>query len=60
MISAINYVAAELMKAWFPKNHVNQEWLESDDGKNWTEIALLDAEVAINAYKEYLDKKYEY
>lgn len=48
------------MKAWFPRNHVNQEWLDSDDGKNWSEIALLDAEVAINAYKEYLDKKYEY
>lgn len=59
MISEINYVAAELMKAWFPKNHVNQEWLSSDDGKNWSEIALLDAEVAVNAYKEYLDKKYE-
>ena len=48
------------MKAWFPRNHVNQEWLDSDDGKNWSEIALLDAEVAIKAYKEYLDKKYEY
>lgn len=59
-MSPVNYVAAELMKAWFPRNHVNQEWLESDDGKNWTEIALLDAEIAIKAYKEYLDKKYEY
>lgn len=59
-VSPVNYVAAELMKAWFPKNHVNQEWLASDDGKNWIEISLMDAEVAIKAYKEYLDKKYEY
>ena len=58
-MSPINYVAAALMKAWWPKNHINQEWLQSDDGKNWTEIALMDAEVAIKAYKEYLDKQYE-
>jgi hypothetical protein len=58
--SIVNYVAGSLMKAWFPKNHVNQEWLDSEDGRNWTEIALMDAEVAINSYKEYLDKKYEY
>jgi hypothetical protein len=58
-MSPANYVAAALMKAWWPKNHINQKWLESDDGKNWTEIALMDAQVSINAYKEYLDKKYE-
>jgi hypothetical protein len=58
-MSPANYVAAALMKAWWPKNHINRKWLESDDGKNWTEIALLDAQVSINAYKEYLDKKYE-
>lgn len=58
--SMTNYVAAALMKAWFPKNHSNQEWLESEDGRNWTEIALMDAEVAINAQKEYLDNKYAY
>ena len=54
-MSLVNYVASELMKAWFPKSHSDQKWLESDDGKNWTEIALLDAQVSINAYKEYLD-----
>lgn len=59
-MSPVNYVAAALMEAWFPKNHVNQDWLASDDGRNWTEIALMDAQVAINAYKEYLDKKYAY
>lgn len=59
-MSPVNYVAAELMKSWFPKNHVNQEWLNSEDGRNWTEIALMDADIAIKAYKEYLDKKYEY
>ena len=51
-MSPVNYVAYELMKAWFPKSHSDRKWLESDDGKNWTEIS-------INAYKEYLDKKYE-
>ena len=56
----LTYVAEALLKAWFPKRHNDPEWINSDDGKNWAEIALLDAEVAINAYKEYLDKKYEY
>ena len=59
-MSAANYVAAALMEAWFPRSHVDQNWLSSDDGKNWTEIALMDAHVAINAYKEYLDNKYAY
>jgi hypothetical protein len=54
-VSIVNYVAAELMKAWFPRNHINQEWLDSDDGKNWTEIALLDAEVAVKAYQSYYE-----
>jgi hypothetical protein len=53
-MSAVNYVAAELMKAWFPRNHINQEWLNSDDGRNWTEIALLDAQVAVDAYQQWL------
>lgn len=52
-MSLVNHVAAALMKAWFPRNHVDQEWLDSEDGKNWTEIALLDAEVAIKAYQSY-------
>ena len=55
----LTYVAEALMKAWFPRSYSDPEWLNSDDGKNWTEIALLDAEVAITAYKDFLDKKYE-
>jgi hypothetical protein len=55
----LTYVAEALMKAWFPRNHSDSDWLNSDDGKNWAEIALIDAETAIKAYKEYLDKKYE-
>jgi len=56
----LTHVAEALMKAWFPRSHSDPDWLNSDDGKNWSEIALLDAEVAITAYKDYLDKKYEY
>lgn len=55
----VTYVAEALMKAWFPRLHADPEWLNSDDGKNWVEIALLDAEVAITAFKDFLDKKYE-
>lgn len=54
-MSIVNHVASALMKAWFPRNHIDQDWLESDDGKNWTEIALLDAEVAIKAYESYYE-----
>jgi len=54
-MSVVNHVASELMKAWFPRNHVDQNWLNSDDGKNWTEIALLDAEVAVKAYESYYE-----
>lgn len=53
-MSEINYVAAALLKAWFPKKHIDQEWLDSPDGRNWTEIAMLDAEVACNACKEWI------
>ena len=56
----LTYVAEALMKAWFPRSHSDSDWLNSEDGKNWTEIALLDAEIAINAYKEFLDKKYDH
>ena len=59
-MSGLTYVAEALMKAWFPRNHNDSAWLNSDSGKGWAEIALLDAEVAINAYKEFLDKKYEH
>jgi hypothetical protein len=48
------------MKAWFPRSHSDSDWLNSEDGKNWAEIALLDAEIAINAYKEFLDQKYDH
>lgn len=50
---AINYAAEKLMKSWFPNSHSDQEWLKSGDGRSWQEIALLDAEVCINAYKEF-------
>ena len=56
----LTYVAEALMKAWFPRSHSDSDWLNSEDGKNWAEIALLDAEIAINAYKEFLDKKYDH
>jgi len=52
-VPGLTYVAEALLKAWFPKRHNDPEWINSDDGKNWAEIALLDAEVAVNAYKEY-------
>jgi len=42
------------MKVWFKKNHNDKEWLESEDGRAWVEISLLDAEVAVDAYREWL------
>lgn len=42
------------MKVWFKKGHSDKEWLESDDGKAWLEIALLDAQVAVDAYQEWV------
>lgn len=48
------YVANALMKVWFKKNHNDKEWLESEDGRAWVEISLLDAEVAVDAYIEWL------
>jgi hypothetical protein len=56
----LTYVAEALMKAWFPKRYNDLEWMNSEDGKSWAEIAMLDAGIAIKAYKEYLDKRYEY
>lgn len=47
------YVAEQLMKAWFSKRWNDSEWLNSEDGKAWIEISLLDAEVAIKAYESY-------
>lgn len=48
------YVANALMKVWFKKGHSDKEWLESDDGKAWLEISLLDAQVAVDAYQEWV------
>ena len=48
------YVANALMKVWFKKSHNDSEWLASQDGQAWIEIALLDAEVAVDAYQEWL------
>lgn len=53
-MSQYNHVASALMRAWFPRSHMDQNWLSSDDGKNWTEIALLDAKIAIDAYEDWL------
>lgn len=53
-MSPEQYVANALMKVWFKKNHNNKSWLESEDGRNWAEIALLDAAVAVEAYNEWL------
>lgn len=52
------YVALSLLKAWFPKRYNDAEWLESQDGQAWVEISFLDAQVAIDAQKEYMDNKY--
>lgn len=50
------YVADALMKVWFKNKHTDQGWLESEDGKAWTEISHLDAQVAVDAYREWLQK----
>lgn len=60
MSSDVVYVAAALMREWFPKYHKDQEWIASDDGQNWSEIALVDAKTAIDAYKEWTTSKYAY
>ena len=48
------YVANALMKVWFKNSHNDPEWLASEDGKAWVEISLLDAEVAVDAHREWL------
>lgn len=53
------YVANALMRVWFPKKHTDESWLQSEDGRSWSEISLLDAQVAVDAYKEFLDQKYQ-
>lgn len=54
MYSDVEHVAKALMKVWFPKMHNDNAWLESEDGSNWLDISLADAEVAIKAYNEWL------
>lgn len=53
-MSPTTYVANALMKAWFPRLRNDQSWIESDDGRNWAEIALLDADVAVKAYEQWI------
>lgn len=53
-MSPEQYVANALMKVWFKNSHNDKDWLESEDGRAWLEISLLDAEVAVNAYREWL------
>lgn len=47
------YVARELIKAWFPRRWDDESWASSQDGQAWIEISILDAEVAIKAYEEF-------
>lgn len=52
--SGISFVADQLIKVWFPVKHNDSEWINSEDGISWREIALLDAEVCVNAYKRFM------
>jgi hypothetical protein len=47
------------MKSWFPKNYDNKDWLESPDGQQWREIAMLDSLAVIKAYNNYFNEKDE-
>ena len=55
-MTAEQYVADALMKVWFKNSHNDPEWLASEDGSAWKEISLLDAEVAVDAYREWVKK----
>jgi len=48
---AIKHCAYALMRAWHPSK--TEDWYESEEGKDWMEIAMLDAEVVIDAYDRY-------
>lgn len=48
-MTEVQYVANALMNTWFPKRSNDAEWLKSEDGQNWQEIALLDAAIAVDA-----------
>ena len=60
MTSDVVFVAAALIKSWFPRQSEDQEWISSPDGQNWSQIALADAAIAIESYKHWIDKKYAY
>lgn len=53
-MTAEQYVADALMKVWFKNSHNDKEWLASEDGQAWLEISLLDAQVAVDAYQEWI------
>jgi len=46
---AIRFVADRLISKWFPRGHSSAQ-----DADIWDEIALEDAEIAIDAYSEWL------
>lgn len=50
------YVANALMKAWFSHRSNDSIWLDSEDGKRWLEISILDAKVAVDAANEWVEK----
>jgi hypothetical protein len=52
-MTEVQYVADALMEAWFPKRRHDTEWLKSEDGQNWQEIALLDAAIAVDAFLKW-------
>jgi hypothetical protein len=52
-MTEVQYVANALMEAWFPRRHSDKEWLNSEDGQNWYDIALLDATIAIEAHLKW-------
>lgn len=45
----IRFVADRLLSSWFPHGNKNYQ-----DAEIWEEVALDDAEIAIEAYKEWL------
>jgi hypothetical protein len=52
-MTEVQYVANALMESWFPKRNKDPEWLNSEDGQNWYDIALLDATIAIEAHLKW-------
>lgn len=47
----ISHCAHALMRAWHPSK--TEEWYESEEGKDWMEIAMLDSATVIDAYDQY-------